>query len=409
MVKKVITLEEARRRLEGRWRPRPRVEEVGIWEASGRVAAEEVRCRVDLPPFDRALYDGYAVRAEDTFGAEEDSPVILRVVGRVEAGEWPSLRVGRGEGAYVATGAPLPGGADAVVMAEHAVEEGGRVRVYRPVAPGENVWRRGAERRRGERLLSPGRVLTPWVVGALAAAGVGRLRVYARPRVGVMATGDELEEPGRRLGRGKIFNSNGPMLCAAVASCGCTPVWLGVAGDSPRELRRGIRRGLSGCEALIVSGGSSEGEKDLVPSVVSGMGRPGLLFHGLALKPGKPTFVALLGGKPVFGLPGYPLSALMVFHLLVEPYLRRMAGLPDPPSLSVRARLAEGVEKARGREELIPVRLRPGREGCLAEVVRKGSGAITSLLEVSGYLRVPAERERLEEGEEVEVFLLGGG
>jgi putative molybdopterin biosynthesis protein len=408
MVKRVIGLEEARRRLEGRWRPRPRVEEVGIWEASGRVAAEEVRCGVDLPPFDRALYDGYAVRAEDTFGAEEDSPVTLRVVGRVEAGEWPSARVGRGESTYIATGAPLPRGADAVVMEEHAVEEGGRVRLYRPVAPGENVWRRGTERRRGETLLSPGRILTARVIGALAAAGVGRVRVYAGPRVGVMATGDELEEPGRRLGRGRIFNSNGPMLCAAVASCGCTPLWLGVARDSLGELRRRIRRGLSRCEALIVSGGSSEGEKDLVPSAVSGMGRPGLLFHGLALKPGKPTFLALLGKKPVFGLPGYPLSALLVFHLLVEPYLRRMAGLPEVPVLSLRARLVEGVEKARGREELIPVRLRLEKGECLAEVVRKGSGAITSLLEVDGYLRVPRERERLKEGEEVEVFLLGG-
>ncbi len=403
MVKKVISLEEARRRLEEGWRPLPRVEEVGIWEALGRVLAEGVRCAVDLPPFDRAMYDGYAVRAGDTFGAEEDAPASLRVVGRVEAGEWPSVRVGKGEAVRIATGAPLPPGSDAVVMAEDTVEEEGEVRVYRPVSPWENVWRRGAERRRGEPLLPPGRVLGVREVGALAAAGVGRVRVYARPRVGVMATGDELEEPGRRLGKGKIFNSNGPMLCAAVASCGCTPVWLGVSRDSPRELRRGIERGISRCEALVISGGTSEGERDLVPSLVSEMGR--LLFHGLALKPGKPTLFALVRGKPLFGLPGYPLSALLVFRLLVEPFLRRMAGLPQPSPPSVRARLAEEVGKARGREELIPVRL----EGGLARVVRKGSGAITSLLEADGYLRAPRERERLRKGEEVEVILFGGG
>ncbi|MEM3012605.1 MAG: molybdopterin molybdotransferase MoeA [Candidatus Hadarchaeales archaeon] len=407
MVKRVVGLEEARRRLEREWRPSPRVEEVGIWEAAGRVLAGEVRCGVDLPPFDRAIYDGYAVRAEDTFGAEEDAPVSLRRLGEVEAGEWPSVRVKKGGCVRVATGAPLPPGADAVVMKEYTAEEGGKVRVYRPVSPGENVWRRGAERRRGDLLLTPGRVLTSREVGALAASGVGRVRVYARPRVGVMATGDELEEPGKRLGRGRVFNSNGPMLCAAVASCGCLPVWLGVARDRRVELERKIRRGLSGCEALVVSGGSSEGEKDLVPSVVVGMGR--LLFHGLALKPGKPTFFALVGGKPVFGLPGYPLSALMVFHLLVEPYLRRMSGLPGPPSLSLRVRLSEGMEKARGREELVPVRLRLEGGELRAEVVRKGSGAITSLLEVDGYLRAPRERERLEGGEEVEVFLFGGG
>ncbi len=406
MVKKVVGLEEARRRLEGEWRPSPRVEEVGIWEAAGRVLAEEARCGVDLPPFDRALYDGYAVKAEDTFGAEEAAPVPLERLGEVEAGEWPSVGVRKGGCVRVATGAPLPPGADAVVMKEHAVEEGRTVRIYRPVSPGENVWRRGAERRRGETLLLPGVVLSSREVGALSAAGVGRVKVYARPRVGVMATGDELEEPGRRLGRGKVFNSNGPMLCAAVASCGCQPVWLGVARDRPGELVRKIRRGLSEGEALLVSGGSSEGERDLVPSAVAGMGR--LLFHGLALKPGKPTFFALVGNKPVFGLPGYPLSALLVFHLLVEPYLRRMSGLPGPPTLSLRARLLEGTEKARGREELIPVRLRLEGGELRAEVVRRGSGAITSLLEADGYLRVPREKERLAEGEEVEVFLFGG-
>ncbi len=406
MVKKVIGLEEAKRRLEREWKPSPRVEEVGIWEATGRVLAERVRCGVDLPPFDRALYDGYAVRAEDTFGADEASPVFLKRLGKVEAGEWPSVGVKRGGCVRVATGAPLPPGADAVVMVEYTAEEGEGVKVYRPVSPGENVWKRGTERRKGDLLLNPGRILTYREIGALAAAGVGRVRVYARPKVGVLVTGDELEEPGRKLGRGKIFNSNGPMLCSAVSSCGCLPLWLGVVRDRPEELREKIREGISSCEALLVTGGSSEGEKDLVPSVVGEMGR--LLFHGLALKPGKPTFFALVGNKPLFGLPGYPLSALLVFHLLVEPYLRRMGGLPEPPLLSLRARLSEGMEKARGREELVPVRLR-WKEGWWAEVVRKGSGAITSLLEVDGYFRIPRERERLEKGEEVEVFLFGGG
>ncbi len=406
---RVVTIEEARAALEKRWRLRPREVEVLLGEAAGRVLAEDVLSRIDVPPFDRAAFDGYAVRAADTFGAGEESLVELTRVGSVRAGEWPKFKISRGQCVEIDTGAPVPRGANAVVMLEYSTARAKVVRVFRAVAPGENIAERGSEVKRGTKVLNAGKMITPQVLGTIAAIGRKHVKVYSPPKVAVVSSGIELVGAGSPLKRGKIYDVNGPAICRAVELCGGEASYLGIARDEPRSLATLLKRGLATCDVVVLSGGSSAGAGDVAPSVVDGLGNPGVLVHGLALRPGKPTFVALVRGKPVFGLPGYPVSALMVFDQLVAPYLRHLSGLPPAERARVRARLASKILSARGRRELVPVKLvRRGRE-VHAEPLLKGSGAITALSFADGYVDVPLEREIVGEGEAVEVILFGGG
>ncbi|MDI6884490.1 MAG: molybdopterin-binding protein [Hadesarchaea archaeon] len=375
--------------------------------ALGRVLAEDLVSKVDVPPFDRATYDGYAVRASDTFGAGEDSPRELTLVGQLWAGTWPKRRLRARECIEIATGAPMPNGSNAVVMVEHAIAKGKKVSVYRAVAPGENVTERGSDIRRRQRVARAGKRLTLADLGALAAVGVAGVRVFFKPKVAIISSGGELAKPGERLRPGMVYDVNGPALSVAVEACGAEPVYLGITPDRAPAIKALVRKGLKSCDLVLISGGSSAGAGDIVPKVVGGMGKPGVIVHGLAQKPGKPTFIAVVKGKPVFGLPGYPVSALMVFDQLVAGYLRELSGAPRPQRSIVRAKLAARVLSARGRRELVPVRLaKRGRE-VLVEPILKGSGAITSLSAADGYIEVPLERELIDEGEIVEVKLFG--
>jgi molybdenum cofactor synthesis domain-containing protein len=395
--------------LEKCWHPKADVEEVSLKEAGGRILATEVISKIDLPPFDRAAVDGYAVRAADTFGADEDAPHRLLCVERIRAGERPRLRLGKGRCAEIATGALMPAGANATVMVEYTVQRGDIVEVRRAVSPGENVAKRGSEIRRGTRIFLAGSGLSPSAIGTLAAIGVGRVEVYRRPRIAVISSGAELAKGGTKLGYGQIYDTNGPTLCEAVKVCGGEPSYLGIAPDEAPQIKALVRRGLMSCDAVIISGGSSAGAGDIAPSVVDGLGKPGVIVHGLAMKPGKPTFIAVIKGKPVFGLPGYPVSALIIFDQLVAPYIRRMAGMQPLARSATHAKLGRKILSARGRRELVPVKLvRRGRE-VYAKLLLKGSGAITALSLADGYIDVPLEREIVGEGEAVEVILFGGG
>jgi molybdenum cofactor synthesis domain-containing protein len=405
---RVATVEEARAVLEKHWSVKPRKVEVPLGEAAGHVLAEDVVSEIDVPPFDRAALDGYAVRAVDTFGAGEESPVELSCVGSVRAGEWPDIKVGRKQCAEIATGAPIPRGANAVIMVEHSAELEKTVQIFRAVSPGENITRRGSEIKRGMKVLKEGRVITPQVLGTIAAVGKKIVKIYSPPKVAVISSGDELISAGSNLGPGKIYDVNGPAISRAVELCGGRAIYLGIARDEPGDLRSLLRKGLSTCDLVLVSGGSSAGTEDVVPKIVDGLGHPGVLVHGLALRPGKPTFVAAVRGKPVFGLPGYPVSALMVFDQLVAPYLRRLSGLPQAGRVRVRARLASKILSAKGRRELVPVRLVQRDGEVYAEPLFKGSGAITALSLADGYIDVPLEREIVWEGEAVDVILFGG-
>lgn len=404
---RVVAIQEARSKLEEHWQPQRRVKLLPLDEAGGMVLAKEVSSKIDLPPFDRSDYDGFAVRAADTFGAGEDDPVELFKVGEVLAGQDPEVELEYGQCAAIATGAQVPNEADAVVMVEDTTSVGEKVEIRRPVTPGENVSERGSEIKQGAKIASAGQRLSPQVHGILFACGVKDVKIFCKPKVAIISTGQELVEAGSKLGPGQIYDVNGPAIYDAVNNCGAEPSYLGIVRDSLPEIEERVREALSDHDLTIISGGSSAGAKDIVPETINGLGDPGVLVHGLAQKPGKPTFLAVIDGNPIFGLPGYPVSALMVFDQLVAPYLRFLSAAPEVGRKRIRARLVKKVLSARGRRELVPVSLAEG-DYLLAHPLRKGSGAITSLANADGYIVISIDQEIVEEGAEVTVNLFGG-
>lgn len=405
---RVVTLESAKAELEKKWKAKPRDEVLSISEAIGRVNSRDLTSKIDVPPFDRAAYDGYAVMASDTFGSTEFSPSELSLVGSIRAGTWPMIRVKPKSCAEISTGAPMPNGSDAVVMSEHAEVKNRKVIVYRAVSPGENVAKRGSDVRKGQKALQRLKCINQTDIAVLAAVGVKKISVRCKPKVAIISSGSELVRPGEKLGRGKIYDVNGPALTEAVRACGAEPIYLGIAPDTVRDIKAAVGKGLKISDIVLISGGSSVGAGDISPNVIDSMGRPGVIVHGLSVKPGKPTFIAVVKNKPVFGLPGYPVSALMVFDQLVADYLHELSGVSREKRNVVQAKLAVRILSARGRLELVPVRLTYKGGQVIAEPILKGSGAITSLSTADGYIEVPLERELVEEGEIVDVKLLRG-
>lgn len=405
----VKTLDQARSIFSEYWKPTPIEEKISIDEAWGRILAEDTESKVDLPPFDRSAYDGFAVRAGDTFGAEEDDPNEIDLKGEVHAGDKPDLTVEGGTCVEISTGAVVPDGADAVVMVEDVSRRGGEIEVRRAVSPGENIYERGSEIAEGDVIAKAGQRISPQVHGALYAAGVLELKVYKRPYVGVISSGEELVEVGEELEQGQIYDINGPAVCDAVRACGGNPNYLGFVADDTSEIKNIVKKALSDHDVVITSGGSSAGSKDILPQAIDELGEPGVILHGLAQKPGKPTILSVIDEKPLFGLPGYPVSALMVFDQVVAPYIRKMAGISNPSRSSLRAPLTRKVLPARGRRELLPVEIIREGEEIFAKPLREGSGAITSLANADGYVDVPLDKEILEKEEIVTVKLFGEG
>lgn len=397
-LRKLIQLDEALALCLSRVRPISRTEKVPIEEAAGRVCAEDVVSRVSVPPFSRAAMDGYAVRAEDTYGAGRLSPVRLRVSEVVVAGLLPKTRVKKGVCAEIATGAPLPRGADAVVMVEDTEREGAHVSVYQAVHPGENVSREGEDISRGTRLVARGEVINPSKVGAIAATGVQKATVYAKPLVAVVPTGDEIAEPGRRLRPGQIYDINSYTLSSMIAGNGGMARRCPIASDTVRSLERALEENLD-CDIVVFSGGSSVGERDVMLDVLEKRGE--VLFHGVAVKPGKPTIFGTVKDTLVFGMPGYPTSCLSNAYLFLVPVIRRMAHLPEARDRTVKARMSKRVVSTTGRAQFLPVKL----EGGSAQPVFKESGAITSMAFADGYVMIPSDVDLIEKGEEVTVHL----
>ncbi len=407
--RRLLSVEEALERLYEYYRPRPLgVECVDLGEAYGRVLAENVQAGFDVPHFDRAAMDGYAVRAADTVGADEWNPVRLSLVGRVEAGEVPEVEVGEGVAVEVATGAVMPRGADAVVIVEHTREGEGFVEVFSAVAPGDNVYKAGSDIGFGEVVLKKGSLLGYREIGVLASLGYRKVKVYLKPRVVIISTGNELLEPGSRLEYGKVFDVNSYSLSALVRESGGEPLPLGIARDNYGELKNVILRALEAADVVITSGSTSAGAGDVVYRIfdeIAGDEDPGVIVHGLKLKPGKPTIIAVVGGKPVFGLPGYPLSALIAYKKVADPVVRKLAAYPSEEYGSVRARLSFSFRPVRGRVNIVPVSLVKREEGYKAFPLVKGSGAIYSLLLADGFIEVPEDILYVEEGREFEVKL----
>jgi molybdenum cofactor synthesis domain-containing protein len=394
----LLSYEEAKAVVEAHIKPVTRVETLGIDGAAGRVLAEDIMASLSIPSFDRAAMDGYAVKAKDTFNSGQSSPRVLRLAGEVHAGEPPGQRVRAGECIQVATGAVMPGGADAVVMVEDTEVADGRVKVFKSAYPGANVARKGEDIEKGATILRKGFVLDPGRVGVLASQGIIKVKIYERPKVAVLPTGEEVVEVGRKLKRGQVYDINSHTIAAVVHENGGIPVRVGIAGDKPDELRSSIEEALRS-DLVVLSGGSSVGERDLLVDVIEGWGE--IHFHGIQVKPGKPTIFATVGGKPLMGMPGYPTSCLINTYLFLLPAVRMMAHLPPRRGETVEARLSRRVPGSVGRRQFLTVRV----VGDEAVPVFKESGAITSVAEADGYIEIAQNIDMLEKGETVTVTL----
>lgn len=413
----VVDRDEAERRFRAVLDLRPlEAEEVTLADALDRVLAADVVSPVDVPCFDRSDVDGFALQAGDVFGASENSPRSLRLNPETLAtGVEPRFSVGPGTATAIATGAMIPRGADSVVMIEDTDAEGDKLTVRRPVVPGANVTFAGTDIGRGETVLRRGELLTSRETGVLAALGLGRVGVVQRPTVAVFSTGNEIVSPGQPLRPGLVYDSNATILADAVRELGAVPVAFGIVPDHEESLEATLVRALD-CDVVLLSGGTSKGEGDLSYRVVRRLGRPGIVAHGVALKPGKPLCLAAVARPPrrpvpVVILPGFPTSAIFTYHEFVAPVIRRLAGRPDDPHAAVPARLPVRVNSERGRTEYLLVGLVSGTSADrrVAYPMGKGSGSVTTFSRADGFVIIPRQREYLDAGDTVQVHLLGKG
>jgi putative molybdopterin biosynthesis protein len=420
----VIDRDEAERRFRKHLRLAPLGEEkVALGQSLGRVLAREVVSAVDVPGFDRSNVDGFAVRAADTAGASDECPRLLRLNAEIlTPGVQSKAEVAEATATILATGGMVPRGADAVLMVEDTEvrEEGGElwIEVHRAVAPGEAIAAGGGDIARGEMVLRAGQVLTSREIGVLAAVGLGEIWVWRKPRVAIFSTGDELIAPGstgagstgagEAMRPGSVFDSNSAILAAAVEELGGIAVPLGIGRDEEESLAGLLEKGLES-DMVLLSGGTSKGAGDLASRVVSRLRDPGVVVHGVALKPGKPICLAVTGGKPVVILPGFPTSAIFTFHEFVAPVIRAFAGLGPERRETVKARLPLRVGSERGRTEYVMVSLVQGEGGGLAAYpISKGSGSVTAFGHADGFFSIGAQTEMMAAGSEVEVSLIGG-
>lgn len=400
--KALISYREAMERLLPRAQPLQRTESLPLTEALGRVLARDVQAPMDVPPFARAAMDGFAVKAHETFGASKASPRALKLLGVLHAGDAPGQEVAPGTCIQIATGAKLPGGADAVVRVEDALAQGMVVKVEVPVYPGRNVSSAGIDIRAGSVVAGKGTVLTPAHVGVLASLGLTHAEALAKPRVAVLPTGTEVAPPGQPLREGQIHDSNTYTLTSLVRLHGGEPLTWGAVPDTLEALDAALERARD-ADLIVLSGGSSVGERDLL---VDALGKRGeILFHGVQIRPGKPMLAADWDGKLVLGFPGYPVSCLTNAYVILVPLLRKMAGLPAPEPRVVRGTMGERLSSTLGRLQIHTVRLERRAEGVKVFSTYKESGALTSMAESDGYILIPENVDLVEEGEEVAVFL----
>jgi putative molybdopterin biosynthesis protein len=405
---KILSREEALARFEAALFPRAVPNEPRkISAVLGAALAQDITAPLDVPPFDRSNVDGFAVRSADLAAAGEGAAVRLVLNGEtIQCGTAPTMQVAAGTATPIATGGPLPRGADAVVMVEHTQPAGSdAIDVRRAVSPGQFVSYAGSDIARGEALLRAGTIIGSREIGMLAACGIAEVAVARKPRVAVISTGDELVQPGEVLAPAAIYDTNGAIVAAAIDENGGEAAFLGAIPDDEAMLEAAMRRALADADMLVLSGGTSKGAGDLSHRIIGRLGAPGIIAHGVALKPGKPLCLAVCDGKPVVILPGFPTSAMFTFHDMIVPVLRRMAGLPPRSDAKVSATVPVRIASELGRTEFVMVSLVEGRDGLIAYPSGKGSGAITSFAQADGFLRIDALADQMPAGTETEVTL----
>ena len=405
---KVVTPQEASRLLLDT--PPVETEKIGTTQARGRVVAEDLYSRVDLPHFHRAAMDGYAVKAEDTFGAGTSLPAYLKLVGTVEMGKEVTRTLGKGEAMRISTGGMLPPESDGVVMVEYTEEVANQmVEVQRGVSPWQNTIQIGDDIKKGELVFRRGRRLRAHDLGALTGIGVSTLTVHRKPRVALISTGDEIIEAEEEPLPGQVRNINQHSLAGLIAECGAELQDLGVFRDHKDTLSQALEKALESADLVLLSGGSSVGVRDIALEAIFSLPDAGVIFHGISVSPGKPTIFAKAAGKPLLGLPGYPVSALVIFDLFAAPLIRKLGGEDATTSSqfqkTTRAVLKTNIASQTGREDYVRVSLTSINGTLYAEALPSKSGAIFTLVKADGMVKIDLNQEGIEQGEEVEVLL----
>ncbi len=386
-----------------------KLESVGTQQALGRFLAKDVAAHLYLPPFDRAVMDGYAVRAEDVRNASQDAPAELEVIGESKLGEMCRVRVGPGKAIAVATGSMVPPGADTVVIAERTSRlPGNKVAVHAPAGPGQSIARRGEDVTPGTVVLKKGMRLRPQDIGILKALGMAKVHVVRKPRIAILSTGNELVDSANKQRAAKSVDINRPTLSAMLRESGAEPVDLGIVRDREVEITAALRKGGKSSDAVIVTAGSSVGKGDLVPKCINRLGKPGMLVHGIAMRPAMPTGLGVVNGKPMLSFPGFPVSAIFAFRVFARPLIARMIGAREQVEPTVKAVLSDRISGAPGYRTFVRVAVKRAQNGLVAEPLKlQRSSVLMSMVGANGIVTIQEDVTAFEAGQTVDVALIG--